>query len=124
MDEVAQIPRRLLLAIGGNAIQPAGARGTSEEQVSVAAITARSLLPILALDNELVITHGNGPAVGKVLMRQPWRSPRSSRCRSTSALPTPRARPRTFSAGVRERAARGGGSVGVGGPRDPSRGRR
>jgi carbamate kinase len=76
MDEVAQIPRRLLLAIGGNAIQPAGARGTSEEQVSVAAITAQSLLPILALDNELVITHGNGPAVGKVLMRQALAQPK------------------------------------------------
>ena len=38
--------------------------------MEVAAQTARSLLPILQLDNELIITHGNGPAVGKVLMRQ------------------------------------------------------
>lgn len=75
MDKNTQIPRRLLIAVGGNAIQPAGARGTSEEQVAVAASTGQSLLPILELDSELVITHGNGPAVGKVLMRQALAQP-------------------------------------------------
>jgi carbamate kinase len=64
------IPSRLVVAIGGNAIQPAGLKGTAEEQVSIAADTGRALLPLLELDNELIITHGNGPAVGKVLMRQ------------------------------------------------------
>ena len=64
------IPRKLLVAVGGNAIQPAGMKGTAAEQMQVAAQTAQSLLPILQLDNELIITHGNGPAVGKVLMRQ------------------------------------------------------
>ncbi|MBT8333155.1 MAG: carbamate kinase, partial [Deltaproteobacteria bacterium] len=43
---------------------------TSEEQVAIAADTAQALLPLLELDNELIITHGNGPGVGKVLMRQ------------------------------------------------------
>jgi len=64
-----QIPKRLLVAVGGNAIQPAGIKGTSEEQMAIAASTARALLPLLELDNQLIITHGNGPAVGKVLMR-------------------------------------------------------
>jgi len=63
------LPQRLLVAVGGNAIQPAGIKGTSEEQMSIAADTARALLPLLELDNQLIITHGNGPAVGKVLMR-------------------------------------------------------
>ena len=75
MGEDVQIPRRLLIAVGGNAIQPAGMRGTSEEQVTIATNTGRTLLPILELDNELVITHGNGPAVGKVLMRQALAQP-------------------------------------------------
>jgi len=70
MNNNHEIPGRLLVAVGGNAIQPAGMKGTSEEQMSVAAQTARALLPILQLENELIITHGNGPAVGKVLMRQ------------------------------------------------------
>lgn len=64
------IPDRLIVAIGGNAIHPAGIRGTSEEQVAVAAATAKTLLPLLEDVNQLIITHGNGPGVGKVLMRQ------------------------------------------------------
>jgi len=70
MTEKRDIPRRLIIAIGGNAIHPSGIKGTSEEQVAIAADTARELLPLLKLDNELIITHGNGPGVGKVLMRQ------------------------------------------------------
>lgn len=70
MTSRSKYPRRLLIAVGGNAIQPAGMRGTSEEQMQIAGIAGHMLLPILELDNELVITHGNGPAAGKVLMRQ------------------------------------------------------
>ncbi|HIC24566.1 MAG TPA: carbamate kinase, partial [Gammaproteobacteria bacterium] len=61
---------RLLIAVGGNAIHPEGIRGTSEEQMQVAAEAADHLLPLLQQDNELVITHGNGPGVGKTIMRQ------------------------------------------------------
>ncbi len=70
MNGTANIPKRLLIAVGGNAIHPAGIKGTSEEQMDIAALTARTLLPVLELDNELIITHGNGPGVGKMLMRQ------------------------------------------------------
>lgn len=70
MTETRQIPHRLIIAIGGNAIHPSGIKGTSEEQVAIAGDTARILLPLLELDNELIVTHGNGPGVGKVLMRQ------------------------------------------------------
>ena len=66
----ATIPNRLVVAIGGNAIHPSGIRGTSEEQVAIAGDTAKALLPLLEGDNQLIITHGNGPGVGKVLMRQ------------------------------------------------------
>lgn len=63
-------PSRLLIAVGGNAIHPGGIRGTPEEQVALAARTGESLLPILMRENQVVITHGNGPVVGKILMRQ------------------------------------------------------
>ncbi|MEO8411675.1 MAG: carbamate kinase, partial [Propionivibrio sp.] len=63
------IPRRLIVAVGGNALQAAGTEGTASEQTAVADETAHALLPLLQLDNELVFTHGNGPAVGKLLMR-------------------------------------------------------
>ena len=61
---------RLLIAVGGNAIHPGRGPGTVEEQLAYAARTGRALLPIMRADNELVITHGNGPVVGKILMRQ------------------------------------------------------
>ncbi len=65
-----ELPRRILIAIGGNATHPENIRGTSEEQKEVARRTASALLPLALLDNELIITHGNGPVVGKILMRQ------------------------------------------------------
>jgi carbamate kinase len=63
-------PQRLLVAIGGNATHPEGIRGTAYEQAQLAAETGRSLLPLMELGSELIITHGNGPVVGKILMRQ------------------------------------------------------
>lgn len=68
--ERGELPGRLLVAIGGNATHPDNIRGTTEEQVQVAAQAAAALLPMMLLSNELVITHGNGPVVGKILMRQ------------------------------------------------------
>ncbi len=64
------IPDRILVAIGGNATHPEEIEGTSQEQKAIAASTAQALLPLAMRNNELVITHGNGPVVGKILMRQ------------------------------------------------------
>jgi len=66
----SEFPQRLLVAIGGNATHPGGIRGTPAEQVGIADAAAEALLPLMELDNQLVITHGNGPVVGKILMRQ------------------------------------------------------
>ena len=63
-------PNRLIVAIGGNATHPEDIEGTSQEQKTIASMTAEALLPLMMLDNELIITHGNGPVVGKILMRQ------------------------------------------------------
>lgn len=65
-----ELPERLLIAVGGNATHPGGIKGTPEEQVRLAASTGKALLPLMELDNQLVVTHGNGPVVGKILMRQ------------------------------------------------------
>ncbi|MBI3128457.1 MAG: carbamate kinase [Candidatus Tectomicrobia bacterium] len=66
---MTDLPRRLLVAIGGNATHPGNIRGTPQEQIVIAKATAQSLLPLMELDNELVVTHGNGPVVGKIHMR-------------------------------------------------------
>ncbi|MGN6460825.1 MAG: carbamate kinase [Pseudolabrys sp.] len=70
MRTLDDIPRRLVIAIGGNAVHPEDIRGTSDEQKTIAHQTAEALLPLAERDNELVITHGNGPVVGKIMMRQ------------------------------------------------------
>ena len=70
MTTTFEIPDRLLVAIGGNATHPENIAGTSDEQRVLAAATATSLLPLTLNVGELVVTHGNGPVVGKILMRQ------------------------------------------------------
>jgi carbamate kinase len=70
MSAIAGIPSRLVIAIGGNATHPEGIRGTPTEQADVAANLGKALLPLMELNTELIITHGNGPVVGKILMRQ------------------------------------------------------
>jgi len=59
----------VVIALGGNAIAPAGTAGTAEEQTTN---IARSMLQVAALvdeDVEVVLTHGNGPQVGNVLVK-------------------------------------------------------
>ena len=63
-------PNRIVVAIGGNATHPEHIAGTSAEQKDIAALTAHALLPLALADNQIVIVHGNGPVVGKILMRQ------------------------------------------------------
>jgi carbamate kinase len=59
----------LLVAVGGNAVHPEDIRGTTEEQEVVAERAASALLPLLDADDRVLITHGNGPVVGKILLR-------------------------------------------------------
>jgi carbamate kinase len=68
VNHPTDIPRRLIVAIGGNAIDAVGDDDSPQAQKTIAAETARAMLPLLLLDNQLVITHGNGPQVGKLLL--------------------------------------------------------
>ena len=49
MNSNKEFPKRIIVALGGNAIHPAGIKGTSEEQVAIAEETADVLLPLLEL---------------------------------------------------------------------------
>ena len=64
------MPSRIVIAIGGNATHPEEIAGSAGEQKEIAARTAAALLPLALAENELVLVHGNGPVVGKILMRQ------------------------------------------------------
>lgn len=61
-------PKTYVIALGGNAILRAGQRGTMEEQFSNILQTGRQLVGLLGGHNHIVITHGNGPQVGNLLL--------------------------------------------------------
>jgi carbamate kinase len=61
--------RTIVVALGGNALQPAGESGDIHEQF---AHTRSSLEPLVALAREgwrIVVVHGNGPQIGDDLRR-------------------------------------------------------
>jgi carbamate kinase len=61
--------RTIVMALGGNALQPAGGTGDIYEQF---AHTRSSLEPLVALAREgwrIVVVHGNGPQIGDDLRR-------------------------------------------------------
>ncbi len=68
MSSSPELPRRLIVAISSTMIDPAVGKGTPTELKAIAERTAKAMLPLLLLDNQLVITHGNGPQVGKLLL--------------------------------------------------------
>ena len=57
-----------VVALGGNALLRARDRGTAAEQRLRIRETCAALSPLL--EDEVVLTHGNGPQVGNVLLRQ------------------------------------------------------
>ena len=59
---------RILIALGGNALISENAERTYEAQFNVARQAMAKLNGILQ-DNEVVVTHGNGPQVGDILLR-------------------------------------------------------
>ena len=62
--------KTILVALGGNAIKQADDKGTSEEQFANVYKTSRELVKLIKAGYRLVITHGNGPQVGNLLIQQ------------------------------------------------------
>jgi carbamate kinase len=61
--------RRAVIAIGGNALIRDGQRGTIQEQFENARATVRHIAALVADGWKIVVTHGNGPQVGFILLR-------------------------------------------------------
>jgi carbamate kinase len=62
--------KTIVIALGGNAILQAGQRGTIREQLENVDVACRHLTKIISTGNyRVVITHGNGPQVGNVLLQ-------------------------------------------------------
>jgi len=59
----------LVVAFGGNAILPSGQRGTLEEQRANIRHMGAELGRLLADGHRVVVTHGNGPQVGEIMLK-------------------------------------------------------
>jgi carbamate kinase len=59
----------ILIALGGNALIQKGQRGTAEEQFANLKVPMRQIAR-LSRDYRIVITHGNGPQAGNLLLQQ------------------------------------------------------
>ncbi len=59
----------LLIALGGNALIKKGQKGTADEQMDNLKIPIRQIAR-LSKDYRIIITHGNGPQVGNLLLQQ------------------------------------------------------
>lgn len=61
---------RIVVALGGNALAKAGEKGTWAESLENMEETAQHIARIAASGDEVVLTHGNGPQVGSLLIQQ------------------------------------------------------
>jgi len=63
------VKSRIVLAIGGNSLIRSKDRSSFADQLGTAAETCRHIADLVAAGNEVVVTHGNGPQVGFLLIR-------------------------------------------------------
>jgi len=58
-----------VIAIGGNAILQTDERGSYSEQLENVRITCSHIVDLIERGHRVVLTHGNGPQVGNILLR-------------------------------------------------------
>ena len=61
---------RVVVALGGNALLRRGEDDTYENMFASARLAAERIADIAAAGWEVVVTHGNGPQVGRILLQQ------------------------------------------------------
>ena len=60
--------KKIVVALGGNALQAAGKPATAEAQLEVVLETAEHIANIIDKGYEVVVAHGNGPQVGRIVL--------------------------------------------------------
>ena len=59
-----------MIALGGNALTPPDSEGTFENQMDTIDRTAAEIVSVMKAGYKVVLTHGNGPQVGSLLLQQ------------------------------------------------------
>ena len=60
---------RIVIALGGNAMTSADGRATPTDQIAAIKKAASPVAELVAQGHELLLTHGNGPQVGNLLVK-------------------------------------------------------
>ncbi len=60
---------KVLLALGGNAMTNADGRAQVEDQIAAAQVAMKAVAGLVSEGIDVVITHGNGPQVGNLLVK-------------------------------------------------------
>jgi len=60
---------KIVVALGGNAISRRGQVGDIPDQINNCHNTAEHIVDLIEAGHKVVVTHGNGPQVGKILQR-------------------------------------------------------
>lgn len=67
--------KKIVVALGGNAILQAGQKGTAQEQLANVQVAADQIAQLILAGYQVVLTHGNGPQVGNILLQNAAASP-------------------------------------------------
>lgn len=59
-----------VIAVGGNALKPPDSEGTFAEQMDAIERTADRVVDVMKAGYKVVLTHGNGPQIGSLLLQQ------------------------------------------------------
>lgn len=59
-----------VIALGGNAVMPPDSGGTFAEQMAAIESTASVIVDVMMAGYKVVLTHGNGPQVGALMLQQ------------------------------------------------------
>ena len=62
------MPEKLVIALGGNALQSRDSPPTAEAQLEVVRSTVRQIAQLSRRGYEMALVHGNGPQVGRILL--------------------------------------------------------
>lgn len=62
--------KKVIIALGGNALQSSGSDGSATEQYETIKETVRYIADIIDGGYEIGIVHGNGPQIGRIMMQQ------------------------------------------------------
>jgi len=60
---------RVIVALGGNAMTTSDGRARPEDQIAAVAEAAERIADVVAAGDQVLVTHGNGPQVGNLLVK-------------------------------------------------------